>query len=105
MTFIIHIIKTYSDPALGGNQNEVEFNNAWNKAWCEELLVKNKGFGQYKGLINCTPLPTGAPTTSETSPKVTTTSQSTSTASPTSAQPFKCPAHAPNLLRYHYKEI
>ena len=55
LNYIVNKYDNYSDPTLGGNSEEAEFNNAWNKAWCEELLVKNQGFGSHKN-VGCTPL-------------------------------------------------
>jgi hypothetical protein len=45
----------YADTSSGGQSAiDAEFNNAWNKKWCEELLRKNKGFGSHYGMVECT---------------------------------------------------
>ena len=68
----------YASTDSGGQSAiDAEFNNAWNKDWCEELLAKNGGFGGHVGQSKCTrsgktttvPATTTQPFTGETTPE------------------------------------
>lgn len=90
----------HMDPKFINDDDWLEFNNNWNKQWCEHLLYTNGGFGSHYGTVECTPKSTTQPSTGTTRRTTKATTQATTkatTKATTTKEPDSCPSSLEEL--------